>query len=302
MKEKRMMAVVKVSENKILGGLYAFSTIFLLMIFMGFGSFLGTSLVWTGLMAIPSDFLQLVMFTVDPLFVDLLIFLFPGLLVCLWVFAVERRSPQGLGFFKEKAWLEILKGWGLGFVLISAVVALQVLTGSIKLSQVDFSGENILSLVLIMPFWLIQSGTEELLTRGWLFPVVSRNSNLWVGIAVSSLLFAFLHLQNSSVDWISILNIGLFGLMACFYVLKTDNIWGVSALHAAWNCFQGSFFGLNVSGLSTAYAPMSFDNGNVPDFMSGGRFGPEASLFASLVMSIFIFYLIWDFYKKRVEQ
>ena len=246
--------------------------------------------------------MQFLMFTIDPLFVDLLIFIFPGLLLCLWVFLAERRSIKGLGFFKEKAWWELAKGWLIGSLMMVTVVGLQVLTGSISLHQVTFSGENILSFLLIIPFWLIQSGVEELLTRGWLFPVLSKHTHIWIGMGASSLLFAILHLQNPSINWISLLNIALFGLLACLYVLKTDNIWGISAIHAAWNCFQGSFFGLSVSGLSTAYAPMRFENGDVPDFMSGGGFGPEGSLFSSLVMGVYILYLAWDLYQKKQSQ
>ena len=302
MKEIRMFGAVKPIPNKQLAWLYAVATIFLLVFFLYLGNFLGGLVVWNLFFALPSDIFQIIMFAIDPLFMDLLIFLFPAGLVCLWVLAVERRSPIGLGFYKEKAWLELLKGGLIGFLLIGAVVGLQVLTGSIHLSYFDFSFENILNLILILPFWLLQSGTEELLTRGWLFPVVSKHTRIWIGTAVSSLLFAILHLQNPSINWISLLNIALFGLLACLYVLKTDNIWGISAIHAAWNCFQGSFFGLSVSGLSTAYAPMRFENGEVPDLMSGGDFGPEASLFSSLVMGSYILYLAWDLYQKKQTQ
>ena len=302
MKEIRMFGAVKPIPNKQLAWLYAVATIFLLVFFLYLGNFLGGLVFWNLFFALPSDVFQIIMFAIDPLFMDLLIFLFPAGLVCLWVLAVERRSPIGLGFYKEKAWLELLKGGLIGFLLIGAVVGLQVLTGSIHLSYFDFSFENILNLILILPFWFIQSGTEELLTRGWLFPVVSKHTRIWIGTAVSSLLFAILHLQNPSVNWISLLNIALFGLLACLYVLKTDNIWGISAIHAAWNCFQGSFFGLSVSGLSTAYAPMRFENGDVPDFMSGGGFGPEGSLFSSLVMGVYILYLAWDLYQKKQSQ
>lgn len=302
MKEIRMFGAVKPIPNKQLAWLYAVATIFLLVFFLYLGNFLGGLVVWNLFFALPSDVFQIIMFAIDPLFMDLLIFLFPAGLVCLWVLAVERRSPIGLGFYKEKAWLELLKGGLIGFLLMGAVVGLQVVTGSIQLSQVDFSWENMFSFLLIMPFWFIQSGTEELLTRGWLFPVVSKHTRIWIGTAVSSLLFAILHLQNPSINWISLLNIALFGLLACLYVLKTDNIWGISAIHAAWNCFQGSFFGLSVSGLSTAYAPMRFENGKVPEFMSGGGFGPEGSLFSSLVMSVYILYLAWDLYQKKQSQ
>ena len=302
MKEIRMMAAVKSFKNKILGWLYAFATIFLLVMFIKFGSYMGGLFLWSSVMALPSDFLQLLMFTIDPLFVDLLVFLFPATFVCLWVWVVERRSPKGLGFFKDKAWQEVLKGWLIGFVMMGAVVGLQVLTGSIQLTQVDFSWENMFSFLLIMPFWFIQSGTEELLTRGWLFPVLSKHTRIWIGMGASSLLFAILHLQNPSINWISLLNIALFGFFACLYVLKTDNIWGISAIHAAWNCIQGSFFGLPVSGITIAYAPMNFTIEQVPEYLSGGTFGPEGSLLSSLVLLVGILYLAWHLYQKKQSQ
>jgi hypothetical protein len=36
--------------------------------------------------------------------------------------------------------------------------------------------------------------------------------------------------------------------------------------------------------------------------MSGGDFGPEASLFSSLVMGSYILYLAWDLYQKKQTQ
>lgn len=302
MKENRMLASVKVPEGKVLGGLYALFAILGVVLFLMLGSEIGEILLSYLIGVLPANWVQGILYTVDPLFLSLIIFIVPSILLCLWVAYGERRSVAGLGFFKEGAWLELGKGLFIGFLLISAVVGLQVLTASITFREIDFSVNSLISLVFIFPFWLIQSGTEELLTRGWLFPVVSRNSNLWVGTAVSSLLFAVLHLGNPSVSWISLLNIALFGLLACLYVLKTDNIWGISAIHAAWNYFQGSFYGLNVSGLSTAYATMRFENGEVPDLMSGGDFGPEASLFSSLVMGVYILYLAWDLYQKKQSQ
>lgn len=301
MKENRMLASVKVPEGKVLGGLYALFAILGVVLFLMLGSEIGETLLSYLIGVLPANWVQGILYTVDPLFLSLIIFIVPSILLCLWVAYGERRSVAGLGFFKEGAWLELGKGLFIGFLLISAVVGLQVLTASITFREIDFSVNSLISLVFIFPFWLIQSGTEELLTRGWLFPVVSRNSNLWVGTAVSSLLFAVLHLGNPSVSWISLLNIALFGLLACLYVLKTDNIWGISAIHAAWNYFQGSFYGLNVSGLSTAYATMRFQETATSEYLSGGDFGPEGSLIASAVLLLFITYLAWSVFGQNKE-
>lgn len=299
MNENRMLEAVKKPKSKLRGILYTILAIVLVQIFLSIGFFLGTEVSYILAFIIPADWIQAMMFTIDPIFMSLIQFLFPAALVCLWVRFVEKRPIVSLGFFKKKAWLELLKGWLLGSLLIALVVALMCVTGSIQLSQLAFSSANILSLVLIIPFWLVQSGTEELLTRGWLFPVAAKNCNLWIGIAISSGLFAVLHLFNPSVTWISLLNIALFGLLGCLYVLKTDNIWGIAALHAAWNCVQGSFFGLSVSGLSTTYATMRFENSMVPDYLSGGGFGPEGSLHASLILGAFSLWLAWDLYRRK---
>ncbi len=304
MKKNRMFEAVSIPKNPWIGCLYAILACIIVVFILNVGSLLGNFIVNLLFVTPIGPSILYAMYYVDPLLLSLLSFGFPALMMILWVLAVERRSPKGLGFYGQSAWKELLKGLLVGFVLIASVVGLLYVTGSIEVTTVDFSSLNILNFLIILPFWFLQSGTEEMLTRGWLLPVVARKTRPWIGVAASSLLFAFLHVNNPSVTWISLLNIALFGLLASLYVLKTDNIWGVSAIHAAWNAFQGSFFGLNVSGLSTAYAPMRFqENVSMPEQLTGGEFGPEGSLLASLVMVVYILYLVWDlFYRpKRVD-
>lgn len=295
MVENRMFNAVKVSGNKGVNYLYASLAPILVFLMIRLGQYVGLEFF----NLIPTDWLLVTNFIVDPIFISLLIFIFPTLLLLIWVYAVEKRPLIGLGFYKRGAFGELLKGLGLGALMMSAIVLLEVGTGSIQFSGAFFSLENTLNFVLIFPCWLLQSGTEELLTRGWLFPVVTKRANLPIGIAVSSLLFSALHLLNPSVSLIPLLNIALFGLLACLYLLKTDNIWGVAGMHAAWNCFQGSFFGRPVSGLDPAYAFMSFERGDVPEYLSGGGFGPEGGIFSSLVLLAVIAYLAWDLLKNK---
>ena len=49
--------------------------------------------------------------------------------------------------------------------------------------------------------FLIQGATEEIIVRGWLFPVLSVRSRIWVGIIVTSFLFGFLHLLNPELQY-----------------------------------------------------------------------------------------------------
>ena len=78
MKENRMFGAVKPIDKPIVAWLYGIATLGLVTLFISLGSYLGGQLVWGGLMVLPSDVMQFLMFTIDPLFVDLLIFIFPG--------------------------------------------------------------------------------------------------------------------------------------------------------------------------------------------------------------------------------
>lgn len=76
-----------------------------------------------------------------------------------------------------------------------------------------------------------------------------------------------------------------------FYLLKTDNIWGVAGIHAAWNFAQGNIFGLAVSGQGTGTSLTTFLSQPVPDWLTGGQFGIESSVVTSLVLLAGIAYL-----------
>ena len=71
----------------------------------------------------------------------------------------------------------------------SLVVVLLLVTGtgSLKLGQLNL--QSLIFVLAIIPFWILQGGTEELVTRGWLFPAVSAKSNIFIGILISSALF-----------------------------------------------------------------------------------------------------------------
>ena len=111
-------------------------------------------------------------------------FFFMALIVFLWVKFIEKRPFSSLGFFKE-GWLkELGKGFLIGSIQFSLIVALLLLTGSGKLELAELGLEPVLFILALIPFWILQGGTEELVTRGWLFPAVSAKSNILVGVLV----------------------------------------------------------------------------------------------------------------------
>ena len=226
-------------------------------------------------------------------------FFFMSLLVFLWVKFIEKRPFSSLGFFK-KGWLkELGRGFLIGAAQFSLVVALLLLTGTGSLELAELSLEPVLFILALIPFWILQGGTEELVTRGWLFPAVSAKSNIFIGILISSALFGALHLFNPGVTVLSIVNIILDGIFACFLMLKYDNMWVLAGMHGAWNFVQGNIYGIQVSGQGASTSILNYSSQSSVDLLSGGAFGAEGSIFASIVLIGCIAYLYWSLKKEN---
>ena len=230
---------------------------------------------------------------------ELFVFFFTGLVVFLWVRYLEKRPFSSLGFYKQDWFKNLLKGFLIGAVQFSLVVVLLLVTGtgSLKLGQVSL--QSLIFVLAIIPFWILQGGTEELVTRGWLFPAVSAKSNIFIGILISSALFGALHLFNPGVTVLSIVNIILDGIFACFLMLKYDNMWVLAGMHGAWNFIQGNIYGIQVSGQGATASILSYSSQSSVDILSGGAFGAEGSIFASIVLLGCIAYLYWSLKKEN---
>ena len=130
------------------------------------------------------------------------------------------------------------------------------------------------------------------MTRGWLLQTVTSKLNLSWGIAISRSLFSILHLGNQGVTALSLISIILVGVLMALYMLKTDNIWGVAALHGAWNFAQGNLVGVSVSGQNAGGSLLHFQaRSGVPDWLSGGAFGLEGNIVTCLVLLVGIIIL-----------
>ena len=220
------------------------------------------------------------------LYYELFSFVFILLLFIFWVKVIEKNSLSSLGFVK-KNWLKYL-GWGILLSLLQmGVIALvyQVCgIGTFELNELSL--EPILFILGLFPFWLLQGGTEEVATRGWLLTRIAARTNLPLAIGISSSLFGILHLGNAGVTFLSVLNIILDGVLAGLLFIYTDSIWLVVAQHGTWNYVQGNLLGFQVSGTGADASIFSFTMGDGPDWLTGGAFGAEGSIITTLVLFV----------------
>ncbi|MGT2687177.1 CPBP family intramembrane glutamic endopeptidase [Streptococcus porcinus] len=232
--------------------------------------------------------------------IELAIFPFISLSLFAWVKWYEKRPIKSLGFFKGQVFIEIAKGWLIGTVLLSITLALSCLLGGLEFHSFGFSFKTLEFLVFSIPLWLLQSGTEELLTRGWLLPILAKRTHLVIAIIVSSSLFGIMHLGNDNINVYSVLSIIVVGIFLALYMLKTDNIWGVAGIHGAWNFTQGNIFGISVSGTEAGPSLMYFgQKAGAPDWISGGAFGIEGSFLATLVLLVATVYMAWQLIQEK---
>ena len=119
---------------------------------------------------------------------------------------------------------------------------------------------------------------EELVARAVIFRIVEEAAGTTVGIAVSAILFGLAHAFNPGASIVSTAAIAIEagGLLAVAYAL-TRNIWLVVGLHMAWNFTEGNIFGAQVSG-GTASHSLLRTTLHGPEILTGGAFGPEASI------------------------
>ena len=220
------------------------------------------------------------------LYYELFSFVFILLLFIFWVKVIEKNSLSSLGFVKRN-WLKYL-AWGILLSLLQmGVIALvyQVCgIGTFELNELSL--EPILFILGLFPFWLLQGGTEEVATRGWLLTRIAARTNLPLAIGISSSLFGILHLGNSGVTFTSLLNIVLDGVLAALLFIYTDSIWLVVAQHGTWNYVQGNLLGFQVSGTGADASIFSFTMGSGPDWLTGGAFGAEGSIITTLVLLV----------------
>ena len=220
------------------------------------------------------------------LYYELFSFVFILILFIFWVKVIEKNSLSSLGFVKRN-WLKYLV-WGIVISLIQmGVIALVYQVsgiGSFVLNELSL--EPLLFILGLFPFWLLQGGTEEVATRGWLLTRIASRANLPLAIAISSSLFGFLHLGNAGVTFLSVLNIILDGFLAGLLFIYTDSIWLVVAQHGTWNYVQGNLLGFQVSGTGADASIFSFTMGSGPDWLTGGAFGAEGSIITTLVLLV----------------
>ncbi len=148
-------------------------------------------------------------------------------------------------------------------------------------------------------FFLPAAFFEELFIRGYVFAVLRRAAGWKFALIATSIVFGLLHAANPNPDAESILAVIVAGFFLGAILLVTRSLYAAGAAHFAWNWVMSGALHIAVSGLPSGDPDYRVvDSG--PDWLTGGRWGPEGGLAAVVAMFVVLFYL-YGRYQRQME-
>jgi uncharacterized protein len=201
------------------------------------------------------------------------------LLYVVYVRVVERRPVAELA--TVGAGRELLRGFVIGAALFAVTIAILRLAGVAAITR----GDGWPALAAGLGAAVAAALIEETLMRAIFFRIVEESLGTVIALLASAALFGFLHAFNPGATLVSTVAIALeAGVILAAAYLYTRRLWMAIGLHAAWNFTEGGIFGASVSG-GVGHGLFTSHFAGRP-IVSGGAFGPEASVVAVVVCLI----------------
>lgn len=198
-----------------------------------------------------------------------------------WLFGFyeKRRVSE---FYGDGIATHILLGALLGALLQGLTILVMYLGGAYRLVSVNTAAFLIPSLVMAVSSAIF----EEILLRGILFRILEEKLGSYLSLAISALIFGALHLANPNSSVLAALGLAIqAGLLLGAAFMYAKSLWLPIAIHFAWNFTQSAVFGAAVSGNKVSKTWIS-SAAEGPEWLTGGGFGPEGSIQATLFCSV----------------
>ena len=208
------------------------------------------------------------------------------------------------------------KGLVAGLVMLSILIALLAVTGSIRFSGTAIGGGAIVTYgVEWLVAFILVGLFEEFAFRGYLQFTLARGIaglSAWLGakrhaaaigfwvaaIVFSVTLFAYVHTGNGGETAMGITAVSLAGITFVFSLWWTGSLWWAIGFHAAWDWAQSYLYGVADSGLvSQGHLLVTTPAGN--PLLSGGSTGPEGSVLVIPVLLASML-VVWKTMPRRL--
>lgn len=231
----------------------------------------------------------------------------PSILILLATWAcllIRRQRFSDVGLKLNLVWVkEFVTGTAVGVLMILATVVIIWSIGGVKFALDPERSIKLLSYGFYL--FLFGSIMEELLHRGFIFQRLIDGIGIWGAQLIIAAIFAFGHAGNPGMEGtteiIATLDLVMGSLIFGLAYIKTKSLALPIGLHLGWNWSQGSIFGFGVTGFEQpGFFQPQFTG--MEQWLTGGEFGPEASIFSIIVGAItFVLLYRWKNNKEISE-
>ena len=213
-----------------------------------------------------------------------------------FIHVVEKKSAKEIDL--SLGIKDVGKGFLVGSCYITSIILIMMVLGCYSIDSVQFDTKNI---ILRLFFFLLVAVGEEVIFRGVIFRYISLRWNYAIALVISALLFGYIHISNDNATIWSSLAIAIeAGLMLGAAYMCSGTLWFPIGIHWAWNFFEGNVFGTPVSG-SIEITSIFSSSISGSDIITGGPFGPEASVI-SVLLGVAVTAWFINIYKKSSNQ
>jgi membrane protease YdiL (CAAX protease family) len=199
----------------------------------------------------------------------------------------EHRAPTEVA--RTGAAARIARGLLIGAGMVAAVIVTIAFLGGYHVHGLG----SVTGAVALLGFMAAAAVTEELLFRGVLFRVIEERTGTWIALLLTGVVFGLMHLVNPDASLWGAIAIAIeagFMLAACY--AATRSLWVPIGLHFGWNFALGGIFSAVVSGNGESEGLLDATTSG-PALITGGDFGPEASLYTVAAGAILTAVFLW---------
>jgi membrane protease YdiL (CAAX protease family) len=218
---------------------------------------------------------------------------------------LDRRPVRAIGIpFGRAALRDAAAGLliGIASIAIAALFLRSVGTLRYTVEAGDASGW-LRAVAHGLVFFAAGAAAEEAMFRGYPFQVIARAAGPVAATIGVSAAFAVAHVANPNVSLLALANIFLAGVMLSAAYLRTRSLWLAFGVHLGWNWGMASLLDLPVSGLDFMETPRYEPLLAGPAWWTGGAFGPEGGLAATVgFMIALIAVLKWPGLDETTEM
>jgi len=226
------------------------------------------------------------------------------ILLATWACTRLRKEPlSSVGFRINGQWFTHLTlGTLIGTLLTASIVALIWAVNGVHL---ELNAErSIGALTTGLYIFLFVALMEELLLRGFIFQRLIDGAGIWIAQITFAVIFAAGHFSNPGMEgWTKIIastDLFLGAILFGLAYIKTRSLALPIGLHLGWNWSMGNVMGFGVSGIEhTGWFTPVF--GDKASWLTGGEFGPEASIFALMIDALAIL-LLWKWRGSAAQK